>query len=144
VVNKIANAFGLPLSDIVRHQWVDNGPGWCAIMLRSAQQVLSLKPDWAALSPLNLGVVGLHDSSHEADIEVRAFVGEGGYEDPVTGSLNASLAQWLMEENVVKSTYLSAQGTMLQRAGRIHLHKSSDTVWVAGEVVKVIDGEINL
>ncbi|MGM0632035.1 MAG: PhzF family phenazine biosynthesis protein [Pseudomonadota bacterium] len=91
VVNRIVRAFNLSLSDIVGHQWVDNGPGWCAVLLRSAQQVLSLTPDWATLSPLNLGVAGPHDASHDADLEVRAFVGGGGYEDPVTGSLNASL-----------------------------------------------------
>jgi predicted PhzF superfamily epimerase YddE/YHI9 len=70
---------------------VDNGPGWCAVMLRSASQVLSLRPDWALLAPLKLGVVGPHEADHEAAFEVRAFVG-GGYEDSVTGSLNASLA----------------------------------------------------
>lgn len=144
VLKKIAAAFDLPASDIVRHQWVDNGPGWCAVMLRSARQVLSLKPDWATLSPLNLGVVGLHSSAHDADLEVRAFVGGGGYEDPVTGSLNASLAQWLMKEGIVKPTYTAAQGTILRREGRIHLRQSSDEVWVAGQVVEVIDGEITL
>lgn len=144
VVNKIAKAFNLQPSDIVRHQWVDNGPGWCAIMLHSAQQVLSLKPDWAMLSPLNLGVAGPHSPDHDADLEVRAFVGRGGYEDPVTGSLNASLAQWLIEEGCVKSTYTAAQGTILQRAGRVHLRQTSDEVWVGGQVVEVINGEINL
>ena len=144
VVNKIANAFDLPPSDIVRHQWVDNGPGWCAVMLGSAQQVLSLKPNWAALSPLNLGVAGLHGSDHDADLEVRAFIGAGGYEDPVTGSLNASLAQWLIGEGCVNSTYSAAQGTILQRAGRVHLRQISDEIWVGGQVFKVIDGEIVL
>lgn len=144
VVSRIAKAFDLSPSDIARHQWVDNGPGWCAIMLDSAQQVLSLKPDWAALSPLNLGVVGPYSSGHEASVEVRAFVGLGGYEDPVTGSLNASLAQWLINDGLVKSTYIATQGTMLQRAGRIHLRQLSDEIWVGGQVNEVIHGEIDL
>lgn len=144
VVNKIAKALGLQPSDIVRHQWVDNGPGWCAVMLPCAQQVLSLKPDWAKLSPLNLGVVGLHSSNHDADIEVRAFIGRGGYEDPVTGSLNASVAQWLIDEGCVKSAYTAAQGTVLQRAGRVHLRRTSGEVWVGGQVVEVVNGQINL
>lgn len=144
VVDKIAKAFDLQPSDIVRHQWVDNGPGWCAVMLRSAQEVLSLKPDWATLSPLNLGVAGLHSSTHDADLELRAFIGRGGYEDPVTGSLNASVAQWLIKEGALKSTYTAAQGTVLQRAGRVHLRQSSDGTWVAGQVAVVIEGEINL
>lgn len=141
---KIAKALTLASSDIVHHQWVDNGPGWCAVMLRSARQVLSLKPDWVSLDPLKLGVVGPHDAAHDAAFEVRAFVGGGGYEDPVTGSLNASLAQWLIGSGLAKSSYVAAQGTALQRAGRVHLRKDSEGVWVGGDVVDVIHGEVSL
>jgi len=139
---KISKALNLAPSDIIHHQWVDNGPGWCAIMLGSAQQVLDIKPNWAALAPLNLGVVGPHDPNFEANLEVRAFVGRGGYEDPVTGSLNASLAQWLMGAGLIKSPYMAAQGTILQRNGRVHLRKDNDNIWVGGHVVEVIRGEI--
>jgi PhzF family phenazine biosynthesis protein len=141
---KIAMALGLPQSDIVDHQWVDNGPGWCAVMLRSARQVLLLEPDWAALAPLKVGVVGPHEAGHDAAFEVRAFVGGSGYEDPVTGSLNASLAQWLIGAGLAKPSYVAAQGTALRRAGRVHLRKDDDEVWVGGAVVDVIRGEINL
>jgi len=144
VLAKIAKALDLSLSDIVQHQWVDNGPGWCAVMLRSAHQVLSLKPDWAALDPLKLGVVGPQDPGHDAVFEVRAFIGGGGYEDPVTGSLNASLAQWLIGAGLAKSSYVAAQGTALQRAGRVYLRKDGDEVWVGGDVVNVILGEVDL
>ncbi len=144
VLTKIAKALAVQPVDIVHHQWVDNGPGWCAVMLRSARQVLSLKPDWAALAPLNLGVVGPHDSSADAAFEVRAFSGIGGYEDPVTGSLNASLAQWLIGAGLAQSRYVAAQGTALQRAGRVYLRKDGEDVWVGGEVVDVIRGELNL
>jgi PhzF family phenazine biosynthesis protein len=144
VLTKIAKALALSPSDIVHHQWVDNGPGWCAVMLASARQVQSLKPDWALLDPLKLGVVGPHDTGHDADFEVRAFVGGGGYEDPVTGSLNASLAQWLIGAGLAKSSYIAAQGAVLQRAGRVHLRKDGEEVWVGGDVVDVIRGEINL
>jgi PhzF family phenazine biosynthesis protein len=141
---KIAKALALLPSDVVHHQWVDNGPGWCAVMLRSARQVLSLKPDWASLDPLKLGVVGPHDAGQDAAFEVRAFIGGGGYEDPVTGSLNASLAQWLINAGFAKSSYVAAQGTALQRAGRVHLRKEGEEVWVGGDVVDVIHGEVNL
>jgi PhzF family phenazine biosynthesis protein len=141
---KIAEALGVPSSDIVHHQWVDNGPGWCAVMLRSARRVLSLRPNWAALKPLKLGVMGPHDDAHHAAFEVRAFVGSGGYEDPVTGSLNAGLAQWLMREGLAPTAYIAAQGTALQRAGRVHLRMDQDQVWVGGEVVDVIQGELSL
>jgi PhzF family phenazine biosynthesis protein len=144
VLAKIAKALSLSRSDIVQHQWVDNGPGWCAVMLRSARQVLSLKADWAALDPLKLGVLGPHDAGHDAAFEVRAFIGGGGYEDPVTGSLNASLAQWLIGAGLAKSPYVAAQGTALQRAGRVHLRKDGEEVWVGGDVVDVIHGEVDL
>jgi PhzF family phenazine biosynthesis protein len=144
VLAKVARALGLPLSDIVHHQWVDNGPGWCAVMLRTARQVLSLRPDWAALAPLKLGVVGPHDAVHDAAFEVRAFIGGSGYEDPVTGSLNASLAQWLIGSGLAKSSYVAAQGTVLLRAGRVHLRKEGNEVWVGGDVVDVIRGKVDL
>ena len=144
VLAKIIDALALRPSDIVHHQWVDNGPGWCAVMLGSARQVLSLKPDWAALDPLKLGVVGPNDVGQDAAFEVRAFIGGGGYEDPVTGSLNASLAQWLIDAGLAKSSYVAAQGTALQRSGRVHLRKEGEEVWVGGDVVDVIHGEVNL
>ncbi len=145
ILLKISTALNLAPVDIIQHQWVDNGPGWCAIMLNSAQQVLDIKPNWAALAPLNLGVVGPHDQNCEANLEVRSFVGSGGYEDPVTGSLNASLAQWLMGAGLVKSSYIAAQGTILQREGRVHLRKDNNgEIWVGGQVVEVIRGEISV
>jgi PhzF family phenazine biosynthesis protein len=143
VLAKIASALAVPPSDIVDHQWVDNGPGWCAVMLRSAGQVLSVKPDWVSLAPLKLGVVGPHNAGSDAAFEVRAFIGGGGYEDPVTGSLNASLAQWLMGAGLAQSSYVAAQGTVLQRAGRVRLRKDGDEVWVGGHVVDVVLGEVN-
>ena len=144
VLERIATALALSPADIVHHQWVDNGPGWCAVMLRSARQVLALKPDWGSLAPLKLGVVGPHDAGHDAGFEVRAFIGDGGYEDPVTGSLNASLAQWLIGAKLAKSCYVVSQGTCLQRAGRVYLRQEGADVWVGGDVVQVISGQIDL
>ena len=141
---KIAKALAIQPTDIVHHQWVDNGPGWCAVMLRSARQVLALKPEWAALDPLKLGVIGAHERGHDAAFEVRAFIGTGGYEDPVTGSLNASLAQWLIGAGLADSPYVAAQGTALQRAGRVYLRKDAEGVWVGGDVVEVIHGALNM
>jgi PhzF family phenazine biosynthesis protein len=144
VLEKIVEALSLSRSDIVQHQWVDNGPGWCAVMLRSARQVLSLKPSWASLEPLKLGVVGPHEGDHDAAFEVRAFIGGSGYEDPVTGSLNASLAQWLIGAGLAPPSYVASQGTALRRAGRIHLRKDGDQIWVGGDVVEVIRGELTI
>ena len=144
LIAKIAKALRIAEADIVEHQWVDNGPGWCAVMLRSAKQVLSLKPDWAALASVKLGVVAPHEAGHDAAFEVRAFIGDGGYEDPVTGSLNASLAQWMIGSSLAKPSYVAAQGAALKRAGRVYLRKDGDDVWVGGDVVEVIRGEVSL
>jgi len=143
VLAQIVRALALVPSDIVHHQWVDNGPGWCAVMLGSARQVLSLTPDWAALAPLKLGVVGPHEAPQDAAFEVRAFTGRGT-EDPVTGSLNASLAQWLIGAGLAASSYVAAQGTALQRAGRVYVRKNGDDIWVGGDVVCVVSGELRL
>jgi predicted PhzF superfamily epimerase YddE/YHI9 len=113
-------------------------------MLRSAEQVLALRPDWASLARLKLGVIGPHKPGHDAAIEVRAFIGEGGYEDPVTGSLNASIAQWLIGAGLAQSPYVAAQGAALHRAGRVHLRKDGEDIWVGGDVIDVIRGDVNL
>jgi PhzF family phenazine biosynthesis protein len=144
VLAKIAKALSIAPADVVRHQWADNGPGWCAVMLRSAREVLALKPDWAVLSPLKLGVIGPHKAGHDAAFEVRAFIGSAGYEDPVTGSLNASLAQWLIGAGHAKPSYVAAQGTALRRAGRVHLRRDGPEIWVGGDVVTVVAGELKL
>jgi PhzF family phenazine biosynthesis protein len=144
VLAQITRALNLSASDIQHHQWVDNGPGWCAVLLRSASQVLSLRPDWPLLGQLKLGVVGPQLPGHETDFEVRAFIGDGGYEDPVTGSLNASLAQWLMGAGLAPEAYVAGQGAARQRAGRVHLRKRDDDIWVGGDVVDCILGEIDI
>jgi len=144
VLAKITKALQIQRTDILHHQWADNGPGWCAIMLGSARQVLALEPDYAALTPLNLGVVGPHGQGHDAQFEVRALIGSGGYEDPVTGSLNASLAQWLIGAGLAKPSYVAAQGACLKRDGRVYLEKDGEDVWVGGEVVSVVRGKVEL
>ena len=142
---RIGHALSLRPEDIVDHQWVDNGPGWAAVRLRSAEAVLHLQIDWPALGGIKLGVVGPHAAGHDAQFEVRALIGEGaGYEDPVTGSLNASLAQWLIETGAAPEAYVAAQGTCLQRAGRVHIHREAGTVWVGGVSVSCVRGELTL
>ena len=142
---RIVKALSLRAEDVLGHQWVDNGPGWAAVRVRSAETVLNLKIDWPALGGIKLGVVGPHAADHDAQFEVRALIGEGaGYEDPVTGSLNASLAQWLIESGAAPEAYVAAQGTCLQRAGRVHLVREAGTVWVGGASVSCVRGELTL
>jgi PhzF family phenazine biosynthesis protein len=152
----IARGLGIPRGDIVAHAWCDNGPNWRGVMLRSAQQVLALKPDAAVLAGLDVGVVGPRGkvgvvasraSGDECAFEVRAFFpgNNGMTEDPVTGSLNAALAQWLIGAGFAPERYVAAQGTALGRAGRVHVARDAggDT-WIGGDSVTCIDGQVTL
>jgi PhzF family phenazine biosynthesis protein len=142
---RIGTALALRSDAMLGHQWVDNGPGWCAIHLASADAVLALRPDWAALHGIKLGVVGAHPAGGEAQFEVRALIGEGtGYEDPVTGSLNASLAQWLIGSGLAPASYVAAQGTCLARSGRVFIDRVDGQVWVGGSSISCIRGELTL
>jgi PhzF family phenazine biosynthesis protein len=142
----IAHGLGVARRDIVAHSWCDNGPNWRGVMLRSAEQVLALKPNAAVLAGLDVGVVGAH-SAGDAQFEVRAFFpGNNGLtEDPVTGSLNAALAQWLVAAGLAPTRYVAAQGTAMQRKGRVHIERDVDgTVWVGGACVTCIGGKVAL
>ncbi|MCG3189881.1 MAG: Trans-2,3-dihydro-3-hydroxyanthranilate isomerase [Burkholderiaceae bacterium] len=145
LLQRIVSGLGLQASEVLDHQWVDNGPGWAAVRLASAQRVLSLQPDYAALRGIKLGVVAPHPAGSDAQFEVRALIGEAsGYEDPVTGSLNASLAQWLIGSGVAGERYVAAQGAALQRAGRVHVSKLGADIWVGGDVCAVVTGSVTL
>jgi PhzF family phenazine biosynthesis protein len=145
LVQRISAALGLADGEVLHHQWVDNGPGWCAVMLRSAERVLAVKPQWAAIEDLKLGLVAARPAGHETQFEVRALIGNGAFEDPVTGSLNASLAQWLIGAGLAPAHYVAAQGALLQRAGRVHVQRAEDgTLWVGGDVAIRVAGELEL
>lgn len=141
---RIRTALGLADGEILRHRWIDNGPGWCGVLLASGDRVRALRPDWPALGALKLGVVGAQAAGDDTAVEVRAFVGRDdgpGFEDPVTGSLNASVAQWLIGDGMLPPAYVAAQGHALQRAGRVHVARDADgTIWVGGDVVPVVEG----
>jgi PhzF family phenazine biosynthesis protein len=132
-------------ADVLQHQWVDNGPGWCAVMLRSGEAVRALRPDFAAMGDLKLGVVGAQAAGDATQFEVRAFVPTLAVpEDPVTGSLNAGLAQWLIGAGLAPERYVAAQGHALGRAGRVHVQREGADVWIGGDVVALVDGEVAL
>ena len=145
LLQRIARAIGVAPGDIAHHRWVDNGPGWCAVMLRSAAQVLAVKPDWALLGELKLGLIGAQAAGQDTLFEVRAFVPSMGVpEDPVTGSLNAGLAQWLIGAGLAPPAYVAAQGAALGRAGRVHVEQSGADIWIGGDVAACIEGEVDL
>jgi PhzF family phenazine biosynthesis protein len=145
---QVAAILGIGIEDIVATEWVDNGPGWVGVLLESADAVLSLKPDigrYEGEAQVDIGVVGPHPRGGEVDFEVRAlFSDDKGQlvEDPVTGSLNGSLGQWLIGSGRAPAKYVAAQGTAISRAGRIHLSQDETGVWVGGSTVTVVEGQI--
>lgn len=146
----IRRALGLRLSDVVASNWVDNGPRWIGLLLTSAQRVLEVQPDFAALGGLNVGLIGPYRGGSATpddrpDYEVRAFVPEIGVpEDPVTGSLNAGFATWLRAEQIAPDRYVASQGTVLGRAGRVFITDDGTDIWVGGRSSTVITGEVDL
>jgi PhzF family phenazine biosynthesis protein len=167
---RVSQALGLRPEQIIAAQLLDNGPVWLGLWLDSSDTVLALAPDHARLKTLGqkVGVAGAYPaqqassliarSNREArafagreqpseaapDMEVRAFAAPLGVnEDPVTGSFNASLAQWLIADGLAPARYLVAQGTCLERAGRVHIARDADgQVWVGGESVTCIEGTV--
>jgi PhzF family phenazine biosynthesis protein len=156
-VQALARGLHLAREDIVDHAWCDNGPGWRGILLRSREAVLALQPDALALAGLFVGVAGACVPPErmstlppgDCAFEVRAFFpGPGGFsEDPVTGSLNAALGQWLIAAGRAPQHYIASQGTALGRSGRVHVLREdgeSGTVWVGGDCVTCVDGFVLL
>ena len=168
-IANVAVALNIDRSSIIAAQWADNGPGWLAVMLASADEVLALTPDFTKIERSGHGVVGEHPigvvgpnkvgvegptsgADGEPAIEVRAFFSTGAQvtEDPVTGSLNASIAQWLLAEGHggsaigLTAPYVSSQGTVLGRKGRVHVDELDGDIWVGGDAVTAIIGEVLL
>lgn len=132
-------------AQLLRLEWIDNGPGWMAALLPDAATVLALQPDFAAMRGLKLGVVAPHPAGSECQFEVRAFVpGLGVPEDPVTGSLNAGIAQWLIGAGLAPGAYVAAQGAALGRAGRVHVQREGADIWIGGAVCPVVSGMVRL
>lgn len=145
LIAKIVRVLGLAQADIINHQWVDNGPGFCAVMLKSAARVLSLNPDYAAMGDLKLGVIGPHAPGGDVAFEVRCFIPTSGInEDPVTGSLNAGLATWMIGAGLAPDSYVVAQGTALRRAGRVFVMRDGEDIWIGGDSAVCIAGDVTL
>lgn len=150
-VRRVAAVLGIARDEIVEARWADNGPGWVAVLLRDAAAVLALRPD-VSRDPgegvLDIGVVGAHPAGAPEAFEVRAlFTDDQGVlrEDPVTGSLNASLAEWLIRSGRARAPFRTRQGTRLGRHGRVHVERDADgTLWIGGATHGRVRGEIDL
>ncbi|NNC11056.1 PhzF family phenazine biosynthesis protein [Planctomonas sp. JC2975] len=140
---RAADSLRIRRDEVLAAEWVDNGPGWLAVLLGSAEEVLALRPDFGSMKGLKVGVVAPQTHDHDADFEVRAFVPDLGIpEDPVTGSLNAGLAMWLIGSGRAADHYVAAQGTAIGRSGRVHVDRNGDRYWIGGETRTVIEGSV--
>lgn len=175
LINQVAAALGLDAGNILASQWLDNGPLWLGLLIDSSEMLLALEPNHLELKRLGIKVglahidkalqatnlvarsnrearafgartPALDDIDSDTQVQVRAFAAAVGVnEDPVTGSLNASLAQWLMAEGLVPPVYTATQGTCLNRHGQVYLQQdAAGQVWVAGETVTCIEGSVSL
>jgi predicted PhzF superfamily epimerase YddE/YHI9 len=144
LILEAAMSLGITRTSIIDAAWIDNGPGWLGILLASAQEVLAIQPN---AMKLTLGVAGAHSPQSKFAYEVRAFYSSNGitFEDPVTGSLNASLAQWLIHSGRFSAPYLASQGTAIGYAGVVHIEAdTSHDIWIGGNVVTCITGDVEL
>jgi PhzF family phenazine biosynthesis protein len=140
----VADILRISRAEIVDLQWADNGPGWIAALLASADAVLAVRP---GPTDIDLGIAGPYPPGGPAAFEVRAFVPKNGTtdEDPVTGSFNASLAQWLLATGRAHAPYVARQGTVLGRNGRVRITSDADgQVWVGGDTVTCVSGTVDL
>ena len=145
-LDAVLAALGVGRERLLAAQWLKNGPNWLTLLLDSAATVLALEPDAARMKRFaSVGVVGAHPAGSECAYEVRGFIGRPAlYEDPVTGSLNAGLGEWLIGSGRAPERYLAAQGTRLGRAGRVRIAREGTTIWVGGDTVTCIRGDVEL
>jgi PhzF family phenazine biosynthesis protein len=144
LLSKLIDILGIHATAVIDAEWLDNGPGWVGLHLTDADTVLGLRPD-ASAHPgrWDIGVIGLHKPGSPAALEVRAFFTEGGEplrEDPVTGSLNAAAAEWLINTGRIETPYIAAQGAAVGRNGRIYVSIEDEQIWVGGHTSATITG----
>ena len=144
------SALGVARDRVLRSNWIDNGPGWLGLQLSSADDVLGLRPDFAVMGGLDIGVIGALDEARRAELgadhEVRAFCpGFSIPEDPVTGSLNAGFALWLSRAGHLPGSYLARQGTVLGRNGRVRIETDgAGDIWVGGTSRTLVEGTVTI
>lgn len=147
ILNSVIEILGIERDQVIDSEWLDNGPGWVGVLLDSAESVLKIRPN-ASAHPgrWDIGVIGAHAEGSESAFELRAFFTEGSEplrEDPITGSLNASAAEWLLSKKRATAPYVASQGTAMGRNGRIYLSESDGKIWVGGKSKVLISGYLH-
>ena len=139
-----AEVLRIPRETIVDAEWIDNGPGWLGLLLDSAEAALALDPMGSYPRRVDLGVIGPHPEGTETAFEIRVFFSNhlgAIVEDPVTGSLNASAAQWLFASGRATGAYVAAQGTAIGRTGRIFVERDeAGEIWIGGKTRTLFEG----
>lgn len=145
LLDRVRTGLGLAADEVLDASWLVNGPEWIGLRLASAERVLAVQVDAGELAGLDIGVIGPHPPGADAEVEVRAFLPGGApAEDPVTGSLNAGLAAWLIGAGQLPPRYVAAQGTAIGCTGRVHVEQVDDDLWIGGRVTPVITGTVDL
>jgi PhzF family phenazine biosynthesis protein len=144
ILDSVIEILGIERDQVIDSEWLDNGPGWVGVLLDSAESVLKIRPN-ASAHPgrWDIGVIGAHPAGSESAFELRAFFTEGSEplrEDPITGSLNASAAEWLLSKNRATAPYIATQGSAIGRNGRIHVSEADGKIWVGGQTRVVLSG----
>ena len=121
---------------------VDNGPGWAVVRLATAHEVLELQPDLSRIPAAMVGAIGSYPDGSEHAFELRTFApGVGVPEDPVCGSMNAAVAQWLLRTGDVSGSYHVSQGRRLDRSGDVTITaEPNGTIWVGGNTNTLFHG----
>lgn len=144
LIEEVAGFLNIDRSKIVEAEWVDNGPGWLGILLSSADEVLALEPVNSYSRRMDIGVIGVYPGGGELAFELRTFFSNhvgAIVEDPVTGSFQASAAEWMIRSGRGKPPYVTAQGTRLGRSGRVHIDVEDGRLWVGGRTETLALGD---
>ena len=143
LVEEVAGFLKVDRSKIVAAEWVDNGPGWLGILFASAEEVLALEPVTSYSRRMDIGVIGPFGGG-DVKFELRTFFSNhvgAIVEDPVTGSFQASAAQWMIGSGRAEPPYVTAQGTKLGRRGRAYVEQESGSIWIGGDTQTLCSGE---
>lgn len=146
-LQSVLEILGVSPEQVLGSEWLDNGPGWVGVLVDSAETVLSIRPNSSRhLGRWDIGVVGAQKTGSETALELRAFFTEGNEplrEDPITGSLNAVVADWLFSDGTVQVPYIASQGTANGRHGQVFINQPDGKIWVGGRSEVVLSGFLN-